>query len=290
MRQTLVTDFEFWDRHRALMPPCGSNDHNSVSLAVSELSGLVDHVRSLLRNQNQIEIRSDFAGAELRGRLEQAADRADARRHPFHGRRARAEDDEVGAHSALVEGQQASILHDQRAVEDFRTKPAFRDAWKWGQRCLVVTDGFYEWKKLDPKGKEKQPYAIAMADNAPMVMAGLWAKWKSPEGEQVLSCTILTCGPNGAMGELHDRMPVIVDEADWPKWLGETPATEDELMALLKPSPDASLKIWPVGKMVGNVRNNGPPPGAASVGRQRTQRWSYVGRGAGRESSVSLQA
>jgi len=67
--------------------------------------------------------------------------------------------------------------------EDFRTKPAFRDAWKWGQRCLVVTDGFYEWKKLDPKGKEKQPYAIAMADNAPMVMAGLWAKWKSPEGE-----------------------------------------------------------------------------------------------------------
>jgi putative SOS response-associated peptidase YedK len=142
--------------------------------------------------------------------------------------------------------------------EDFRTKPAFRDAWKWGQRCLVVTDGFYEWKKLDPKGKEKQPYAIAMADNAPMVMAGLWAKWKSPEGEQVLSCTILTCGPNDAMGELHDRMPVILDEADWPKWMGEAPATEDELVALLKPSPDASLKIWPVGKMVGNVRNNGP--------------------------------
>ena len=97
-----------------------------------------------------------------------------------------------------------------------------------------------------------------MADNAPMVMAGMWAKWKSPEGEQVLNCTILTCGPNGPMGELHDRMPVILDEADWPKWLGEAPAIEDELVALLKPSPDASLKIWPVGKMVGNVRNNGP--------------------------------
>ncbi len=52
-------------------------------------------------------------------------------------------------------------------AEDFATKPSFRDAWKWGQRCLVVTDGFYEWKKLDPKGKEKQPYAIAMADDAP---------------------------------------------------------------------------------------------------------------------------
>jgi putative SOS response-associated peptidase YedK len=60
-------------------------------------------------------------------------------------------------------------------AEEFTGKPAFRDAWKNGQRCLVVTDGFYEWKKLDPKGKEKQPYAIAMADNGQMVMAGLWA-------------------------------------------------------------------------------------------------------------------
>jgi putative SOS response-associated peptidase YedK len=123
--------------------------------------------------------------------------------------------------------------------EDFRTKPSFRDAWKWGQRCLVVTDGFYEWKKLDPKGKEKQPYAIATADDTPTVMAGLWAKWKSPKGE------------------LHNRMPVILDEATWPKWLGEELTTEEELLTLLKPCPDASLKIWPVTKMVGNVKNNG---------------------------------
>ena len=91
-----------------------------------------------------------------------------------------------------------------------------------------------------------------------MVMAGLWAKWKSPtSGEEVLSCTILTCGPNKAMGELHDRMPVILAEADWPSWLGEEPASEQEL-GLLKPRPDEALKIWPVDKMVGNVRNNGP--------------------------------
>ena len=116
--------------------------------------------------------------------------------------------------------------------EDFRTKPSFRDAWKWGQRCLVVTDGFYEWKKLDPKGKQKQPYAIAMTDDAQMVMAGLWAKWKSLTAEEVLSCTILTCGPNSVMGELHNRMPVILDQADWPKWLGEEPAAEEELLAI----------------------------------------------------------
>ena len=144
-------------------------------------------------------------------------------------------------------------------AEEFTTKPAFRDAWARGQRCLVVTDGFYEWKKLDAKGKVKQPYAIAMAEKAQMVMAGLWAKWKSPtSGEEVLSCTILTCEPNNAMGELHDRMPVILAENDWPKWLGEEPASEQDLLALLSPCADEALRIWPVDKMVGNVRNNGP--------------------------------
>jgi len=72
-------------------------------------------------------------------------------------------------------------------AEEFTTKPAFRDAWDRGQRCLVVTDGFYEWKKLDPKSKEKQPYAVAMADAAPMVMAGFWNSWNSPSGEKVQS-------------------------------------------------------------------------------------------------------
>jgi putative SOS response-associated peptidase YedK len=123
----------------------------------------------------------------------------------------------------------------------------------------ALTDGFYEWKKLDAKGKLKRPYAIAMADDSQMVMAGLWAKWKSPtSGEEVLSCTILTCGPNKVMGELHNRMPVILAEYDWPKWLGEDPTSERELLALLKPCPDQALKIWPVDRMVGNVRNNGP--------------------------------
>ena len=84
-----------------------------------------------------------------------------------------------------------------------------------------------------------------MSDDREMVMAGLWETWRSPtSGEEVVSCTVITCGPNKAVGELHDRMPVILDEADWPKWLGEEPATPDELYALLKPCPDVDLKIW----------------------------------------------
>ena len=59
------------------------------------------------------------------------------------------------------------------------------------------------------------------------------------------------------MAELRDRKPVILDEAGWPKWLGEEPTTDDELLAMLRPSPDQVLKVWPVHKKVGNVRNNG---------------------------------
>jgi putative SOS response-associated peptidase YedK len=140
--------------------------------------------------------------------------------------------------------------------EDFTTKPSFRDVWKWGQRCLVVTDGFYEWRKLDEKGKQKQAYAIAMADDAPMVMAGLWARWKNPaNGEEVLSCTVLTCAPNEEIAKLHNRMPVILNKDDWGMWLGEEPADDEALLALLKPCPDAWIKVWPVDNRVGNVRN-----------------------------------
>ena len=132
--------------------------------------------------------------------------------------------------------------------------PAFRDAWKRGQRCLVITDGFYEWKK-----PEKQPYAVAMAGDEMMVMAGLWDEWKSARGERIRSCTIITCPPNAIAGALHDRMPVILEARDWAKWLGEEAATPEELKALLVPCPDETVKIWPVNRTkIGNVRNKGP--------------------------------
>ncbi len=117
-------------------------------------------------------------------------------------------------------------------TEEFTTKPAFKGAWRRGQRCQVVTNGSFEWKKLDPKGKLKQAYAFGMADDSEMVMAGLWSTRRNPaNGEEVESCTALTCEPKAAMAEIHNRMPVILGEADWPKWLGEEPATDQELLA-----------------------------------------------------------
>lgn len=98
-----------------------------------------------------------------------------------------------------------------------------------------------------------------MGDGSQTVMAGMCAKWRDPlSGDEVLSCTVFTAEPNKAVSEIHDRMPVILGEADWAKWLGEEPATEDELLAMLKACPDGWLKIWPVGSAVGNVKNTGP--------------------------------
>jgi|SRR5579863_1536312 len=141
--------------------------------------------------------------------------------------------------------------------ESIDTTPAFRDAWKRGQRCLVVSDGFYEWQKRGVKNG--QPYAIAKADGGLTVYAGLWDEWKSKEtGEVIRSCTVITCPPNELIDPLHDRMPVILAEEDWPAWLGEVPATAAELKALLRPYPSDRMKLWPIGRDVGNWRNDGP--------------------------------
>jgi putative SOS response-associated peptidase YedK len=130
----------------------------------------------------------------------------------------------------------------------------FRDAWRAGRRCLVITNGFYEWRKRD-----KQPFAIARAKQAFTVMAGLWEEWRARESSEVVrSCTIITTDANDLIGALHDRMPVILAEEDWPAWLGETQSSESELKALLKPFPSADMELWPIGHAVGNWRNNSP--------------------------------
>lgn len=135
-------------------------------------------------------------------------------------------------------------------AETVSTTATFKRAWAAGRRCLIITDGFYEWRKSD-----KQAFAIACANDL-TVMAGLWEKWQSPAGEKINSCTIITTDANGTLAPLHDRMPVILSPDDWPMWLGEVPANEEELKALLKPAANDLLTLWPVSKRVGSVKNN----------------------------------
>jgi putative SOS response-associated peptidase YedK len=135
--------------------------------------------------------------------------------------------------------------------ETVAAKPMFRGAWKAGRRCLIVTDGFYEWRKSD-----KQPFCIALGNKQPMLMVGLWEEWKPKDAEAVLSCTIVTTDANVLMGEVHNRMPVIVGPEDWAAWLGEEPIADPA--ALLKPFPAERMTMWPVDKRIGNVKNQGP--------------------------------
>ena len=135
--------------------------------------------------------------------------------------------------------------------ETIDTTASFRGAWKAGRRCLVVTDGFYEWRKSD-----KQPFAIGRANGKLTVLAGLWETWKSSAGETVTSCTVITTEPNADMATIHNRMPVIMPEERWPVWLGEQDAEPGELKVLLAPYPGNDLLIWRVSPRVGNVGNN----------------------------------
>ncbi|MEZ4320119.1 MAG: SOS response-associated peptidase [Myxococcota bacterium] len=139
--------------------------------------------------------------------------------------------------------------------ETVAEKPAFRASFK-NKRCLIVADGFYEWKRLTKTNKI--PHHIQVSDGRPFAMAGLWAKWTNPaDGEDVLSCSIVTIGPNSLMEDIHDRMPVILDPADWAAWLApNTP--KEHLQELIRPFPAERMKARSVSAYVNNARNQGP--------------------------------
>lgn len=146
--------------------------------------------------------------------------------------------------------------------ETVREKPAFRAAFK-KRRCLVLSDGYYEWKK---QTDGKQPYLIHMKSDAPFAYAGLWERWEKGEAP-IESCTIITTDSNEVTSDVHDRMPVILKPEDYETWLSED-SDPDELQSLIKPFEEDILKVDKVSRYVNNVRNQGPecvePPGEES--------------------------
>jgi putative SOS response-associated peptidase YedK len=140
-------------------------------------------------------------------------------------------------------------------AETLTSSPAFRDALR-RKRCLVPVDGFYEWKR---EGTRRQPFLIARTDGRPLALAGLWSGWRDPTADRVIrTFTIVTAGPNAQVADLHDRMPIVIDEEAWSTWLD--PALEDpaELHGLLVPNEEVDLRIVAVSRLVNDVRNDGP--------------------------------
>ena len=135
-------------------------------------------------------------------------------------------------------------------AETVAEKPSFRNAYK-KRRCLILADGFYEWRK---EGDGKTPYFISLADGSPFAFAGLWEDWSSKESDETLQTTaIITTAASDFMAQLHQRMPVVMQPEQAERWLG---GDTELLSEVIDNSP--SFQAWPVERTVNNARNEDP--------------------------------
>ncbi|HET7027391.1 MAG TPA: SOS response-associated peptidase [Candidatus Limnocylindrales bacterium] len=147
-------------------------------------------------------------------------------------------------------------------AETLERSPLFREAFQ-RRRCIVPVDAFYEWRRSEGS---RVPHAIRRADGRPLALAGLWAGARLPSGEIHRTFTIVTTRPNETMAPLHDRMPVVLPDDAWERWLDVRRPADGELRALLEPDDSVALAIYPVAPLVNNVRNDGPELLAPLVG------------------------
>ena len=149
--------------------------------------------------------------------------------------------------------QMGTRLINARA-ETVTEKPSFRSAFRQ-RRCLVIADGFYEWQRQERK---KQPFYFQLQNGQPFAFAGLWERWRSPDGEEIQSCTILTTEANEILRPIHDRMPVILDSKDYDLWLDPEVQNTEPLQQLLRPYPSEAMTSYAVSTKVNNPANNTP--------------------------------
>src|SRR5215468_10939761 len=149
-------------------------------------------------------------------------------------------------------------------AETVDSKPAFRQAFA-RRRCLLPADGFYEWQQVAGNGKtRKQPYLIHRADGGVLAFAGLYEIWRDkavPEDDPrawLWTSTIITTRAEDSVGQIHDRMPMVIDPARWTDWHDPDNSDKADLLALLATATSGGLASYPVSTAVNAVRNNGP--------------------------------
>jgi len=140
--------------------------------------------------------------------------------------------------------------------ETLAEKPSFKNAFK-RRRCLVLADGFYEWRK-EGAGKPKTPMYIQLESKETFAFAGLWENWNAPDGSQVLSCTIITTHPNTLVEKIHNRMPVILPADGYSTWLEPSEQNPEVLSELLEPYPASEMMAYPVSTSVNSPINESP--------------------------------
>jgi len=155
---------------------------------------------------------------------------------------------------AWAESEEVGMKTINARAETIATKPAYRDAFRL-RRCIVPASGFYEWRK--ETGGGRTPHAVQPAGGGALAFAGLWEKWRAPDGRAVTTCTIVTTEAAPEIRHIHDRMPVILDRAGQRLWL-DPDAELDSLTPLLRPPADARLQAYVVSRLVNSVRNDSP--------------------------------
>ncbi len=138
--------------------------------------------------------------------------------------------------------------------ETVAAKPSFREPLQ-SQRCLIPADGFYEWRR---EGKQKLPFCFTLTDDSVFAFAGLWDRWRSPQGQFIESCTILTTTPNELLKDVHDRMPVILAHDAYDLWLDPGFKKVGEFRPLLKPYAADAMRRYRVSQRVNQVKNDDP--------------------------------
>ena len=141
-------------------------------------------------------------------------------------------------------------------AETAAEKPSFRSAMRHG-RVLVPASGFYEWRS-EGKGKPKQPFYIRPREGGLVGFGGLAERWTGPDGEEMASGAIVTTGPNGTFGKLHDRMPLVVPPDRYAAWLDVRGTVAQEVADMLVPPDEDFWEAVPVDRAVGNPRAQGP--------------------------------
>jgi putative SOS response-associated peptidase YedK len=147
-----------------------------------------------------------------------------------------------------------SLIINARA-EGIAGRPAYKGAMQY-RRCLVPASGFYEWRKL-PNGR-KQPYLVRPAKGGVVAFAGLWETWLGADGSEIDSGCIITTDANADVAAIHDRMPVVVQPADWERWLDAGANPPPAVADILRPAPDGFFETVPVSTRVNAAANDDP--------------------------------
>ena len=150
-----------------------------------------------------------------------------------------AKDEKIGA--SMINAKSETLME----------KPSFKNSFQL-KRCVILADSFYEWKRKENK---KTPMRIGVTDQKVFPMAGLWSTFTRPDGSKLHTTTIITTHANELMSDIHDRMPVILDDKSVQDWLNPRNQDLNQLSNLLKPYPSNHMYLYEVSPMVNNARN-----------------------------------